>query len=685
MRQQLLRSPYFQPALSSSVLVAVYGTLISKDAEIWQAHAAAAACSGDGGGAGRQQQSQEQQDAQWKQAAWDMACARHDALPACHNELLRLAGCSSKALLWAATEDPDAHTDVEILNSISGNVIREYLGKNMAQQGADGYLGRDMAAAFLRPLVLLHWAWHFLAADPDQLAGAADPWVLRSLWSSIMTYRMVQSQLSVTHIKADEGLLQAQADLKQHQKKLLEHRKEFAEAALTLEHTDLEVGRLDAMLAELDATLLQNTEQPEALQAKQETLLQREALESPRKWIPELQGKIQQLIDQRRQLIEGQQAVVQQLQQQRERDMGQAGRQGSKEGSDPEGTSPAPFFLQIVDDALELACKFLTLLLPLVGRSQAAVSAGSGSSHGGSSTQHHEQLQRDVERCLSALMILTEILSGSAQTHCTCAACQPDSACLAACQRGSSVRRTRNVIILNEGSSLHEDAAVWFEHAAQLCAALETYVRIAATTPAVGKPGERDGFLVDCLVELLNPNVRGLRGVLLQAAAAAGSGSKEQQQLYGLLRSMVKWAGMLGPQQQGSAENMRTAVAVTAANMLAELCRVFSAVNGAGGGAATAAVATAIAAGSPTGYQDNSACQEHNSDNVAGSMSQASDTLPVSTQAAAVVPAGASAAGAAAAAASNGVWSPLPWWWLLAACCLQWSQQLALLPPDNSP
>jgi hypothetical protein len=75
------------------------------------------------------------------------------------------------------------------------------------------------------------------------------------------------------------------------------------------------------------------------------------------------------------------------------------------------------------------------------------------------------------------------------------------------------------------------------------------------------------------VVELIDPTEPGLHGPLLQAAIAAGPGSKEQQQLHGLLRSTMKWAGIMGPEQQGLAEQLRAAVAVAAANMLLAACR----------------------------------------------------------------------------------------------------------------
>lgn len=37
-----------------------------------------------------------------------MACSCHDAVLLSHDELLRLATCSSKALLWAATDNYDS-------------------------------------------------------------------------------------------------------------------------------------------------------------------------------------------------------------------------------------------------------------------------------------------------------------------------------------------------------------------------------------------------------------------------------------------------------------------------------------------------------------------------------------------------------------------------------------------------
>jgi hypothetical protein len=102
-RQELQDSPYFLPAFCSALLVASYGSLISKEAESWwettnaQAAAAAAGASNRGGSSSGNSQ-EEQQQASWRQAAWSLACSAHDALPLSHCALPRQVGCSSKAL-----------------------------------------------------------------------------------------------------------------------------------------------------------------------------------------------------------------------------------------------------------------------------------------------------------------------------------------------------------------------------------------------------------------------------------------------------------------------------------------------------------------------------------------------------------------------------------------------------------
>ena len=137
---------------------------------------------------------------------------------------------------------------------------------------------------------------------------------------------------------------------------------------------------------------------------------------------------------------------------------------------------------------------------------------------------------------------------------------------------------------------LREDAPVWFQHAPELCGMLEAFDRATARSLASGTCSpvlQKQAELCDVVVALIDPTQPGLQGPVLQAAAAEGPGSKEQQQLHGLLRSVIKWAGVMGPDQQPLAEQLRAAVAVAAANLLLAGSRAQEA------GAAAAAVAAA--------------------------------------------------------------------------------------------
>jgi hypothetical protein len=80
--------------------VAVYGTLICSDAYAWWEKVDSTSSSSSQ----QRRDPDQKRQARWEEAAWKLACSRHDALPACHYLLLQLAGSSSKALLWAATD-----------------------------------------------------------------------------------------------------------------------------------------------------------------------------------------------------------------------------------------------------------------------------------------------------------------------------------------------------------------------------------------------------------------------------------------------------------------------------------------------------------------------------------------------------------------------------------------------------
>ena len=228
--------------------------------------------------------------------------------------------------------------------------------------------------------------------------------------------------------------------------------------------------------------------------------------------------------------------------------------------------------------------------------------------------------------------------------------------------------------ILREWSSRlecgREDAAVWFQHAPKMCKVLEAYVREAARSQAAGRLSpvlQHAADLAAAVVSLINPMEAGMYGPLLQAAAGPGCGSKEQQQLHGLLRSMLKWASVMGQQQQVLAEQLRVAAAAAVANILLAACRVHQQ-----GG--TGAAALSEAEGSTAAEDDRASssaakggCGSHHESSSSEQPSQRSGP----TQA------------AAPAATQELVLPRLPWLGVLGCCCLQWSQQLGSLPTDS--
>lgn len=114
--------------------------------------------------------------------------------------------------------------------------------------------------------------------------------------------------------------------------------------------------------------------------------------------------------------------------------------------------------------------------------------------------------------------------------------------------------------------------AAWSEHAVQLCSLLEAFVRLQASRPAGGALAEEDPSAAK--VVLLGSRVLNRmswhNGGLLQAALAAGPGSPQQAQLFGLLCSFVKYASVLGAAQEGWLTDSVLAAALAAASILQE-------------------------------------------------------------------------------------------------------------------
>jgi hypothetical protein len=140
---------------------------------------------------------------------------------------------------------------------------------------------------------------------------------------------------------------------------------------------------------------------------------------------------------------------------------------------------------------------------------------------------------------------------------------------------------------------------------------------------------------------------------------------------------MLKWAGMMGPQQQGLAEQLRAAVAVAAANMLlaagrsqvpsgsAALLTAEGKPVSEGGSASSSAGGGATTAGSshPQGGRAEQPAQHSITDSTAQQPAQHGSAHQ--STAAAVLP-------------------HLPWLGVLGCCCLQWNQQLASLQSSSA-
>ena len=382
-----------------------------------------------------------------------------------------------------------------------------------------------------------------------------------------------------------------------------------------------------------------------------------------------------------------QQKMGQQLQRRRLR---QRQRLRLRQRQPPVQDKPSGFFfgvsayLEVLGDVLMLTQKLLTLLLPVIAAQgqplQAVGSSGSSSSMGrqqagrstgkqqaGSScTEGIPQIPygQGMQTCLEAVLSACAHLSADHMT---------DFAGMQPLQQQSLSPPASRVCCVDVTPALREDAGVWAQHAADLCKVLEAYVREAARGLAVGGPSvvkEAALELADALVQLIDPRQSGLRGPLLQAAAAAGPGSREQQQLLGLLLSMVKWVGMMGPQQQGLAEEVRVAVAAAAANMLLAAHKRQAA--GAGAAVTAAEGSLEAAADGDTASPDAAAAAASSSSHHTSGSSQqpaqsSAESMPPATQ-----------------LTAEGVLAHVPWMGLLGCCCLQWNHQLATLPSSST-
>jgi hypothetical protein len=564
LRQQMLQSPYHLPATCIALLVAIYATLIHNDAQAWWDAAASSSSSQQQGQQGPKLQ------ARWEKAAWELACSRHDALPASHYLLLQLAGCSSKALLWAAAQDYNNIVEADLMNVVALFLPEDstHLLPLIEQEFSNPDLVPATSAAFLRLAVLLHWGWHYWQNNHklvvEQAAAPERSYVLNALLASSRSFDTVRN---IRGLVRCNRLLELQERQQQQQQK----------------------------------------EQQQQQQQQQEQQEQQEVQQQEQQ--EEQQQEEQQQEEQQQERQEEQQQEEQQQQQQSRQPLPVL-------TPDPSGLFfPVPVYLQVLDDVLLLANRLLTMMLPMAAApQQLAQATNSNSSHSASSgdtsssNSSASQASRgsySAEETRSLLKAYGPLMIGCLQgmfLSCTALASHymTEYAGMQSMPHTSYSRCT--LICCPEVPVLREDAPIWFQHAAQMCQVLEAYVRATARSQAVESTGvtcpliTAAGQLSDTLVSLIDPTEQGLRGPLLQAAAAAGPGSKEQQQLHGLLCSVSKWAGNMGPSQQWMAEQLRVAVAVAAANMLLAASRGYCKQEASDAGAASSAPAAAPAA-----------------------------------------------------------------------------------------
>jgi hypothetical protein len=591
LRQQLMSSPYHLPAMCITLLVGVYGSLGKKEADAWWAANKLTSSSSSSSSSSSNEQQQEQEDrleGRWESAAWELACSRHDVLPASHYLLLQLADCSSKALLWTATSDnTTAEKDLSVTLRACWLAASRPLTSLLQRGRNSSKIVAVKSAVFLGLPVLLHWAWYYLKDNPREVTENPESVVLQVLAQSAFAFRAVARAAPTRsgYKPQERGQQRRRLRPRQRQRQLLR--------LLQRQGANVSVQDRSGFFFEVSA------------------------------------------------------------------------------------------YLEVLHDVLMLTQKLLTLLLPVTAAhkqlTQAAGSSSSmgrrqaGSSTSSSRTEGRPQIpfEEAVQVCLEGVLSACAELSADAMTG--FAGMQP-----AQQQQRSSSSRLSWVYCTHSTPALREDAGVWFEHAADLCKALEAYVREAARGLAAGGPSvinEAAAELADALVQLIDPRQSGLRGPLLQAAAAAGAGSREQQQLLGLLRSMVKWAEMMGPQQQGLAEEVRVAVAAAAAKMLLTAHRGRGAAAAgdvigaeasleaaAHGGTASPGAAAAASSSSSSIHHTKDSSQPH----ARSSVDAHSSTQP------------------ATHLTTEGVLAHVPWLGLLGCCCLQWSQQLATLPSSSA-
>jgi hypothetical protein len=146
---------------------------------------------------------------------------------------------------------------------------------------------------------------------------------------------------------------------------------------------------------------------------------------------------------------------------------------------------PAPIYLEILDDVLLLVYKLLTQLIEAAEQQQpvqASSSSSSSASKGRSSRPSQASNSGPSVQELNAAFnqLVKGGMQGLLETYAALASSMlTEYAGLGSLQQQSPTPRA-SLICCSEAPALREDAAVWLQHAAQMCQVLEAYVRAAA-------------------------------------------------------------------------------------------------------------------------------------------------------------------------------------------------------------
>jgi len=200
-----------------------------------------------------------------------------------------------------------------------------------------------------------------------------------------------------------------------------------------------------------------------------------------------------------------------------------------------------------------------------------------------------------------------------------------------------------------DGVALPLPESAWRQNVSQLCAALEQCSCMIAAGPTSEPLLSTVPQHLESAVLSSAAWINARQGVLLQAAAVAAIGSKEQLQLYSLLRTLAKVVVRIPPQPTNLHQSDAfAAITLSAATMVrVHLKSLLTAAS------ASRNASTAEAPPSSSAADSNSSSSS--------SSSAASAAEPGN-----------------AAAVRAGLVHTLPWVSLLGSCCLYWAQQLQL-------